>query len=153
MKLIDQLIAQGNAANAAAGELGEREEANLKKHQAYQALEGLFGQMCADGNLDAGELDRLFKEFKAQGLDTKTLEELKRQIMNGDGTSRVKVTSDLKSSIMEQIQFADAATHSPDAAFQAQLIMGVHSRSWDLASRVSKAEHDMYSNAVKNMLG
>jgi signal peptidase I len=76
MKLLEQLIDDGLSAESAAGDLAAEQEQREKRGQAYQKLESTFAQMCADGNLDGKEVAQLMKEFRAQGLDTKTLQDI-----------------------------------------------------------------------------
>jgi hypothetical protein len=152
MKLLEQLVAVGTEAEQEAGDLAKNEEQRLKRDQAYARLEQMFGSMCADGQLDAKEIEKLMREFRAQGLDTATLQEIQKQLRNGDATSRVAVTDKMKEGIEEQLRLAEQTNNDPMSAFKTQQIMAKHNHAWDLASRVSKSEHEIYMAAIKHLV-
>jgi hypothetical protein len=152
MKLLEQLVQVGTEAEHEAGELAKNEEQRMKRDQAYQRLEGMFASMCADGQLDGAEIDKLMREFRAQGLDTATLQEIQKQLRNGDATSRVKVTPQMQQSIEEQLQLAEQQNQDPMAAFKTQQLMAKHAHAWDTAARVMKAEHEIYMAAIKHLV-
>jgi hypothetical protein len=89
-------------------------------------------------------------EFRAQGLDTATLDEVYKQLKSADGV--VKVDPQLRNKIGEQLQEAKFSTRDPSMFFQAQDLMSTYHQSFDLASRVSKAEHEAYMTAIKHLV-
>lgn len=149
MKLLDQLVARGEMADKMMGEIADREGADEQKRAAYAALGREFDRFAADGYLDKTELDQLLKDFKAAGLDTATLDALAKELNGQGGTARV--TDDLRSKIGEQIREAKFEATDPDFAFEAQMLMSAHHQAYDLASRVSKGEHEIYMTAIKHL--
>ena len=150
MKLIEQLIGDGLQADQAAGELAQDEAKRQDRGKAYQQLEATFAQMCADGNLDGKEIAQLMAKFREAGLDTTTLQGIASQLKMGDSTSRVKVTNDLKTSIEEQLMFAETTNNDPNFAFKAQYVTAKSQHAWDLASRVSKADYEIAKAIIAN---
>jgi D-alanyl-D-alanine carboxypeptidase len=150
MKLVEQLIGVAADADQKMGKLADKEEKALARRQAYGRLESLFDQMAGDGQLSRQELDQLMKEFRAQGLDTATLDEVYKQLKSADGV--VKVDPQLRNKIGEQLQEAKFSTRDPSLFFQAQDLMSTYHQSFDLASRVSKAEHEAYMTAIKHLV-
>jgi hypothetical protein len=133
MKLVEQLIGVAADADQKMGQLADKEEKSLARRKAYGRLEGLFDQMAGDGQLSRQELDQLMKEFRAQGLDTATLDEVYKQLKSADGV--VKVDPQLRNKIGEQLQEAKFSTRDPNSMFQAQDLMSTYHQSFDLASR------------------
>lgn len=152
MKLIEDLVARAAAADQAMGNMATQEEAAEARRQAYQNLERMFEQMAADGYLDENELGDLMAAFRAQGLDTKTLEELVQQLKDGDGTAGVDVTAGLRGSISDQLRDASMRTRDPSFMFQVQMLTQEYHQSFDLASRAQKAEHDIYMTAIRHLV-
>lgn len=153
MKLFDELVARAATADAAMDELARDEEAQENKRQAYGRLQQLFGEFAGDGYLDEKELSRLMADFKAQGLDTKSLQALYQQLKTTDGTKRVAVSADLAEQIGEQLQDAKYATRDPNFNFKAQTALNIYNQSFDAASRVQKAEHEIYMVAIRHLAG
>lgn len=149
MKLMDQLIARGEKADRMMGEIADREAIDEQKRMAYAAVGREFDKFASDGYLDKTELDQLLADFKAAGLDTATLEALAKELQGQDGTTRV--TDDLRNAIGEQIREAEFEATNTDFAFEAQTLMSAHHQSYDLASRVSKGEHEIYMAAIKHL--
>lgn len=153
MRLVDELIAQAAADDRAAGQLAEKQSENLEKREAYNRLEGLIDQMSGDGYLDRGELDTLMAEFRRQGLDTSQLQKIAGQLQMQDGVERAAVSSD---SLFElRTELADArATTSEDVFFhlEAQELMSDYKNRIEAASRVMKAEHEIYMVAIKHLV-
>ncbi|MCK6547199.1 hypothetical protein L6R52_15215 [Myxococcota bacterium] len=152
MKLIEQLVARAAAADAEMGQLADQVEAQEARRKAYDKVEQMFDQMAADGYLSKDELEALKKEFRAQGLDTAALDQLARELANTDGSTRVGVTTDLRSRIYEQLQDAEYATRDPALIFKTQELVTTYNQSFDLAGRVLKSEHEMYMTAIKHLV-
>ena len=152
MKLIEELVARAEAADKAMGELATNQEAALARKKAYQKIEQLFEQAAGDGQLDENELEELMARFRAAGLDTQTLENVYDEIKNTDATAGVDVTAELREKIAEQLFDARLDEGDPLFEFKAQQAMATYQQSFDLASRVSKAEHDIYMVAIRNLV-
>lgn len=149
MKLIDQLVSRAAGDDRAMGALADQEEARLRREQAYTNLGRQFDQMAADGYIDKDELKSLMAQFRALGLDTKDLEKLADSLKNQD---RVAVTSELRNSVDDELRSAKTSGRDPNFQFKVQALMADYNQCFEVASRVSKAEDDMYKVAIKNMV-
>ncbi|MEQ9496905.1 MAG: hypothetical protein RIT81_08600 [Deltaproteobacteria bacterium] len=153
MKLIEELVARATAAEKKAGDLAEQQANVLARQQAYDKLQSLFDGAAADGQLSAEELESLMLGFRDAGLDTSELEKLYDDVKNMDSTQGADVTNELRNAIFDQIHEARIeADTDPFFHFNAQQVMSEHHQAMDLAARVSKAEHDMYMTAVRNLV-
>lgn len=149
MKLIDELVTRAESADSQIGEIADQEMAAERRREAYKHLEQEFESMAADGYLDKGELSKLMADFRAQGLDTKALEDIAKDLR---GRDRVEVGADLRDKIGNQLRDAKIDTRDPDFAFKTQLLMNEYQQSYDLASRVSKAENEIYMVAIRHLV-
>ena len=68
------------------------------------------------------------------------------------GRDRVEVGADLRDKIGNQLRDAKIDTRDPDFAFKTQLLMNEYQQSYDLASRVSKAENEIYMVAIRHLV-
>ena len=110
--------------------------------------------MSADGYLDAGELKELLKEFRAQGLSTRTIEDMITQLNSQDGSSRTQATSEKVTQLRTELFDAKAAAgNDPLFHLKAQELVGTYNKAFDLAARVSKSEHDIYMTAIRHLAG
>ncbi|MFO0727918.1 MAG: hypothetical protein U1E65_29330 [Myxococcota bacterium] len=150
MKLIDELVNRAEAADSAIGDIADKEMAAENRRKAYKQLESEFDSMAQDGYLDKAELDKLMADFRAQGLDTTALQDIARDLK---GRDRVEVNTDLKDKIGNQLRDAELETRSaPSDALKTQLLMNQYQQSYDLASRVSKAENEIYMVAIRHLV-
>ena len=152
MRLIDDLVSRAAAADAKMGQIADREEARERRRAAYAALERELDRMASDGQLDQKEIQQLMTNFRAQGLDTTTLEEMAQKLRGLDSTASVEVTGELREKLSEQLRDAKADTKDPSFHFEAQELMNEYQQSFDLASRVSKLEHDTYMASIRNLV-
>lgn len=153
MKLIDQLIARAAAADAAMGKLAAEGTNNERRKQAYAALERELSRMMSDGVLDQKEMGELMRSFRANGLDTSSLERLAKEMRETDGVVGVAVDSDVRAQLMDELRDARADLHDPAFVFKAQQLTQEYQQTFDLASRVQKAEHEIYMAAIRNLRG
>ena len=154
MKLIDELVAQAATADGLMGDLAAEGTKNHQRQQAYGKLENTLERMSADGYLDAGELKELLKEFRAQGLSTRTIEDMITQLNSQDGSSRTQATSEKVTQLRAELFDAKAAAgNDPLFHLKAQELVGTYNKAFDLAARVSKSEHDIYMTAIRHLAG
>jgi len=151
MKLIDELVAHGEAANQRAGQIADQQEAALNRRKAYNGLEKEFEQMAADGYLDKDEVGRLMAEFRELGLDTSTLAALAKDLNGRDSAGRVGVTAELRDLIGEQLSEARSGARDDGFMFEAQRAINENHLAYDTASRVSKAENEIYMVAIRHL--
>ncbi|MCC7383652.1 MAG: hypothetical protein IT384_17560 [Deltaproteobacteria bacterium] len=152
MKLIDELVARATAAEDRIGDLADQETKNEQRRAAYGELERMFDKAAGDGYLDQREIQDLMAAFRAQGLDTATLEKLANDLKGRDATSRIDVTGELRDQIADQLRDAKISTNDPHFQFNVQMNMAEYQQSFDLASRVSKAEHEIYMAAIRHLV-
>lgn len=153
MRLVDELIAAAVADDRAAGRLAEKQQQNLDRREAYNRLESMLDRMAGDGYLDREELDTLMREFRAQGLDTEQLQRLAEQLETQDGVSRVEVSAEKLFDLRTEL--ADARSSTADDVFfhlEAQELLSDYKNRIEAASKVMKAEHDIYMVAIKHLV-
>lgn len=150
MRLVDQLVARAAGADAKAQKLADRAAGQERRREAFGRLGALFDKMAADGKLDRRELGDLMAKFRAGGLDTATLEQLYETLPSTDGAADIDAA--LRTRIGDQLRDAARATEDPGFFFEVQDVMSEYQQSMDLASRVSKAEHDAYMTAIRHMV-
>lgn len=151
MKLIDQLLGRAAAADEQMGRLAAQGNRSEARKKATKDLEHKLQGMTQDGVLDQEEMRELLAAYRAEGLDTSTLEELARQMGALDGVVGVKVDGDVRARLSDELREAGHQFEDPFFNFQAQQLVTEYNQSFDLASRVLKAEHEMYMAAVRNL--
>lgn len=140
MKLFDELMGRAAAADAAMADMAKRGFANEARRQAIQKLDDDLRRMASDGFLDPDEVAALSAQAEALGID------LSLPSKNG---SRL-VPGDLEGA-RDAIDEAYDATHDFGFEYEVQRLVSEHQESVTAASKVSKAEHEMYMAAIRNL--
>jgi hypothetical protein len=140
MKLMEELIGRAERADREMFEIADREQAADAQRSRLDALERELGKMSADGFLDQDELAKLRAEAERLGIELSL------------PTGATEVTGAIRDRLDIELDTAKAATRNKGLEWDAQRLMGEYTQSFDLASRVSKAEHEMYLVAIKNLV-
>lgn len=151
MKLIEQLIGRAARADAEMGQLAARGAEAERRKMAYKGIERELERMMGDGLLTQEEMGELIRAYRAEGLDTSSLEALAAHMREHDGVVGVAVDGDDRSDLLDELRMAGRAQDDPNFNFKAQELISEYRESFDLASRVQKSEHDMYMTAIRNM--
>lgn len=140
MKLMEELIDRAGQADRQMYELGTQELAQDARRRGLQQLGADLDRMAADGWLESEELEQLREQAEALGVSLSM------------PTGRTEVTPRELEELRVQIDLAKAGAKTPGFEFEAQRLLGEYSQAYDLASRVSKAEHEIYLVAIKNLV-
>ena len=140
MKLMEELIERAGEADQQMYELGTQELAQDARRRGLQQLGVELDRMAADGWLESEELEQLRRQAEALGVSLSM------------PTGRTEATPLELEELRVQIDLAKAGAKTPSFEFEAQRLLGEYSQAFDLASRVSKAEHEIYLVAIKNLV-
>ncbi|MBK6685802.1 MAG: hypothetical protein IPG45_15125 [Deltaproteobacteria bacterium] len=140
MKLMEELIDRAGQADRQMYELGSQELAQDARRRGLQQLGAELDRLAADGWLESEELEQLREQAEALGVSLSL------------PTGRTEVTPRELEELRVQIDLAKAGAKTPGFEFEAQRLLGEYSQAFDLASRVSKAEHEIYLVAIKNLV-
>jgi hypothetical protein len=149
MAFISELVSSAEQDNQQMGQLAQSEQKNETKQEALAQLELLLQTHSADGYIDKASIDELLKDFKAQGLDTTTLQHLASELKNGD---KVPISANEVNSIYMELEWAKRGTTDPLFNFKASQLMTDFNQKYETASTTSKVENDTYMTAIRNMV-
>ena len=142
MKLYDELVGRAGAADASMGRLAEKEMAAETKRRAIRQLDDMLTEMAADGWLDPGEVASLRAEAERLGVDL--------GLPNASGS--LKADASLLDEAHMRLGRAVDANTDRGFEFEVQRHLAEYHQSFDAASKVSKAEHEIYMAAIKNLV-
>lgn len=126
---------------------------DLRTHRKAQAARRLLEKLASDGHLTPSEFDALREVLAALGLDETELAHLYADVADGGGSLDSAAGNAFAEHVKEGIDLVtqQSGRSMDQLSFSLQLALGAHSTAITKASEVSKARHDAYLQAIKNL--